>query len=106
MRRSGVERFNRDPAARDRHIVEVTDDHRHRDKRRQRTSVRGDTLEPRDLALMVRGHLSAVVVVSLQVLVNRRVWMVIVGVVPMRLRQRRGEGKARRNAPGHDRRAN
>ena len=86
-------------------ISEICDDRRRRHKGWKRRSLGHGAVEPGDVPLVVRREFGAVVVVMREVLMDGGVWMMRVGIVPMLLRQRGGEGEARHQRQAHDRHA-
>ena len=105
MRRCRVQRLDGDPAARHRQVLEMGHHQQHGHEGRQRRPVRGDAVEPRDVRLIVGREFGPVVVVGREVLMNSRVRVARIGVVPMLRRQSRGEGETRHQREADDRRA-
>ena len=103
MRRRRIDGFDGRPAAGERQIVDARHDQPHRREGGQRRPERGHPLEPCHVCVIIRRKLSAVVIVRREMLVNRRLRVVGVGVVKMLGRQRRREDEARHQRKPGDR---
>ena len=53
-----------------------------------------DAIEPRHVTMAIRREVDVVIVVRREVLMDRCVWMMGIGTVPVLQRQDRGEGEA------------
>ncbi len=53
-----------------------------------------DAIEPRHVTMAIRREVDVVIVVRREVLMDRCVWMMAIGTVPVLQRQDRGEGEA------------